>query len=467
MFGTPFLGFGLQYLAVGHTTHGMAVSAAGLALVHGMLAIVARRLGRDCRTLAEANVGLGVAFAVIAVPLAFDAHLTAVVWAAQGGLLAWIGCRRVRVLAVATGGALQVLAGAVFAGHLAESLPYPEDTLPVANQYFLGAAVVAAAGLITGRMIHGLSGRRNVDAAVPWLALVWGSGWWIAGGLVEAGYQVTSHRLSVSLCFVVLSLGAAALLADRLRWPHLHALGVAIGPTLWLAAVVSLISQALHPLDRFGWAAWPVSLAVFYCCLRSGENRFLAAGENRFRPLAGVLHGGAYWLLALLAVSEVYWQIDRASEGVWLIVAPASAGTALAAAALLGARWTPWPLLAHRRVYVSACAGADPAARRRGGGRGLCGVGRGSVAPALCAAAEPADRAARCVGVARDEVGGGRTPAEGRFGRRRRSARQSAGRCVRGHRGGDHGAGSDRSPHPGCAVASPKHCSTRPPSACR
>ena len=357
VFGTPFLGFGLQYLAVGHTTYGMAVSAAALALVHGVLAIVAHRLGRDCRTLAEANVGLGVAFAVIAVPLAFNAHLTSVVWAVQGGLLAWIGCRRVRVVAVATGGALQVLAGAVFAGHLAESLPYPEDTLPVANQFFGVAAVLAGAGLITGRMVHGLRDRRHVEAAVPWVALVWGSGWWIAGGLTEAGYQVTSHRLSVSLCFVVLSFGVAALLADRLRWPHLYALGVAIGPTLWLAAAVSLISQALHPLDRFGWAAWPVSLAVFYCCLRSGENRFLAAGEDRLRPLAGVLHGGAYWLLALLAVSEVYWQIDRASGGVWLIVAPAAAGTALAAAALLGTQRLRWPLLAHRRVFVSACAG--------------------------------------------------------------------------------------------------------------
>ena len=398
VFGTPFLGFGLQYLAVGHTDHGMAVSAAALVLVHGALAVVAHRLGRECRPLAEANIGLGVAFAVIAVPLAFDAHLTAVVWAAQGGLLVWIGCRRTRVLAVAAGGFLQVIAGAAFLGHLLESLPYPQDALPVANEFFLGAAVLAATGLMTGRMVHNLRGWVNVDAAVSWLALVWGSGWWIASGLAEVGYQLSSHRLAVSLCFVVLSFGAASLLADRLRWPHLHALGVAIGPTLWLAAGVSLVSQGLlHPLDRYGWVAWPVSLAVFYWFLRSGEDRFLRpgedrlpqtgedrflragedrllqtgedrflragedrllqTGEDRFRMLAGVLHGGAYWLLALLAVSEVYWQTDRAAEGVWLIVVPAAAGTVLAAAALLGERWLRWPLLRHRRVYVSACAG--------------------------------------------------------------------------------------------------------------
>ncbi len=366
VFGTPFLGFGLQYLAVGHTDHGMAVSAAALVLVHGALAVVAHRLGRECRPLAEANIGLGIAFAVIAVPLAFDAHLTAVVWAAQGGLLVWIGCRRTRLLAVAAGGFLQVMAGAAFLGHLLQSLPYPQDALPVANEFFLGAVVLAATGLMTGRMVHNLRGRVNVDAAVSWLALVWGAGWWIAGGLAEVGYQLSSHRLAVSLCFVVLSFGAASLVADRLRWPHLHALGVAIGPTLWLAAGVSLVSQGLlHPLDRYGWVAWPVSLAVFYWFLRSGEDRFLRpgedrllqTGEDRFRMLAGVLHGGAYWLLALLAVSEVYWQTDRAAEGIWLIVVPAAAGTVLAAAALLGDRWLRWPLLAHRSVYVSACAG--------------------------------------------------------------------------------------------------------------
>ena len=357
VFGTPFLGLGLQYLAIGHTDHGMAVSAAALALVHGALAVVAHRLGRECRPLAESYIGLGVAFAVIAVPLVFDAHLTAVVWAAQGGLLVWIGCRRARVLALAVGGVLQVMAGIAFLGHLLQFLPYPQDTLPVANEFFLGAAVLAGIGLVTGRMVHGLRGHLNVEPSVPWFALVWGSGWWILGGLAEVGYQLSAHRLPVSLCFVVLSFGAASLFADRLRWPHLHTLGVAIAPTLWLAALVSLVSQELHPLDRFGWAAWPVSLAVFYWFLRTREDRFLQTGDDRFRMLAGILHGGAFWLLALLAVSEVSWQTDRAAEGVWLIVVPAAAGTALAAAALLGGRWLRWPLLAHRRVYVSACAG--------------------------------------------------------------------------------------------------------------
>ena len=248
VFATPFLGLGLQYLAVGHTDHGMAVSAAALALVHGVLAVVAHRLGRECRPLAESYIGLGVAFAVIAVPLVFDAHLTAVVWAAQGGLLVWIGCRRARVLALAVGGVLQVMAGIAFLGHLQQSLPYPQDTLPVANEFFLGAAVLAGTGLMTGRMVHGLRGRINVEPSVPWLALVWGSVWWIAGGLAEVGYQLSAHRLSVSLCFVVLSFGAASLFADRLRWPHLH-------------------TSAWPSLRRCGWPPWSRSSAR--SCTRS------------------------------------------------------------------------------------------------------------------------------------------------------------------------------------------------------
>ena len=361
VFGTPFAGFGLQYLAVGHTEYGMAVSAAALALVHGLLAVVAHRLGRECRSLAEANVGLGAAFAVIAVPLAFDAPLTIVVWAVQGGLMAWIGCRRARVLAVAAGCALQALAGVAFLSNLWASLPDP-DAHAIYDAFVPVCAVLAGTGLVTGRMVHRLSGRVRINAAVSWVALAWGSGWWIIGGLMEVASQLTAHgltahQLSVSLGFVVLSFAAASMSADRLRWPHLHALGAAVGPTLWVAAIVSLVTQQLHPLDRFGWAAWPGALAVFYWFLRSRERRFLAPGEDRFRALAAVLHGGAFWLVMLLAFSEVSWQTENATRGVWPIVAPAAAITALAAAALLGVRWLRWPLRVHRQVYVWGCAG--------------------------------------------------------------------------------------------------------------
>ena len=348
VFATPFMGFGVQYLAVGHTSHGSEVSALALALAHGALWVAARRLGRECRQLAEAYAGIAVTFSVIAVPLAFDSYFTATVWAAQGCLLVWAGCRRKQMLAVVAGSLLQVLAAASFGYHLQEALPYPADTAVIANGFLTGAAILAVASMASGWLMHGARERLSIDASVPWIALSWGVGWWITGGLMEIGFQMSAQRLSTTLVFVVVSFGAAAAISNRARWPHLNAVGLLILPTLWVVALTSPAIQS-HPLDLYGWAAWPLSIVVFYW--------FLRFRESLFPRLVTTLHAGAYWLVALLVSVEAYWQVDQVASGVWPIVAPAAAATVLTAAILLGGRWLRWPLRAHHRTYIRACAG--------------------------------------------------------------------------------------------------------------
>ena len=144
MFGTPFIGLGVQQLAIGHTEYGLAISAAALAAVQGALALASRRMGVDRSQLVEAYAGLSVAFSAIAVPLALDTYFTSTVWAVQGLLLLWLGCRRDRLLALVGGALLQVLAAASFVQHLTESLPYPEDARALVNEHFLGALLLAA-----------------------------------------------------------------------------------------------------------------------------------------------------------------------------------------------------------------------------------------------------------------------------------------------------------------------------------
>ena len=141
VFGTPFMGFGLQYLAIGHTEYGLAISALLLAVAQGALTLIARRLDSEQGQLAAAYTGLAVTFLALAVPFALNAHYTSTVWALQGTLLVWFGCRRERVLAIDGGLLLQFLAGLSFMvhlDHLGFSL-YPEDTLPIVNEHFLGA----------------------------------------------------------------------------------------------------------------------------------------------------------------------------------------------------------------------------------------------------------------------------------------------------------------------------------------
>ena len=146
VFATPFMGFGVQYLAVGHTSHGSELSALALALVHGALWVAARRLGRECRQLAEAYAGIAVTFSVIAVPLAFDSYFTATVWA-RAGLPSGVGglsppadpdCRG-REPSAGSGRGLLRLPPA------GGPSVFP-DTAVIANGFLTGAAMLAVAG---------------------------------------------------------------------------------------------------------------------------------------------------------------------------------------------------------------------------------------------------------------------------------------------------------------------------------
>ena len=348
VFGTPFIGLGLQQLAIGHIEYGLAVSAAVLAVAQGALAMVARRLGADRRELAEAGASLAVVFAAIAVPLALDAYFTATVWSLQGLVLVWFGCRRGRLLPIISGGVLQLLAAASFAIHLGESLPYPPDAPALVNEFFLGALLLAAAGLVSGWLLQRREHRADFDPAIDGTALAWGISWWIAAGLMEISYQLSSGRLSTSIVFTVVSLGGAALASRRLRWPHLNGLGLLVLPVMMVALLVSLNRQA-HPLDRWGWAAWPLVLAVYYW--------FLRRREAALPQLSSALHVGGFWLLAVLVGVEVYWQVDRVADAVWPLVSPVAAVLALVGLTLAARRRPSWPVAAHWRSYLTACAG--------------------------------------------------------------------------------------------------------------
>ena len=383
VFGTPFMGFGLQYLVIGHTEYGLAISALLLAVAQGALALIVRRLHQERGQLAAAYTGLALTFLALAVPFALNAHYTSTVWALQGTLLVWFGCRRERVFAINGGLLLQFLAGLSFMVHLDASgfSLYPEDTLPIVNEYFLGAAVLAVAGLVSGWLLYRDRDRTRIDGAAPPLALAWGTVWWILGGLFEIGSQLGTGHLSAALVFVVASFGTATLLSRRLRWPQLDTLGLGILPTMAAVLIISLANQS-HPLGLYGWAAWPLSLIAHY--------GFLRLRESEFSQFGAVLHAGGYWLLAVLVGVEVHWQVDRFASEVWPPVAAFAAVLLLVAGTLSGRRLLAWPMAAHWRGYLLDCCrtGLD--------GVGDCRVGdlprfrRGPLASALLAGAESA-----------------------------------------------------------------------------
>ena len=349
LFGVPFIGLGFQFLLTDHLEYGTAISAASIAVIHGVFALVAHRFGKKSRSLVGVYLALAMTFLAIAAPLAFDAQYASAVWAVQGAVMVWAGLRHGLFVFVVGGGVLQLLSGGVFLTHLSESLPYPGGTTVLINGYFLGSVLLAGTGLFTSRILDGREDLFKGNRDIPWFFLFWGIGWWLLGGLVEIAGQVHGDgRVNASIAFAAASLGAMALAAPVVRWPKLAASGILLLPLLPLSLVVSLVLGD-HPFQAYGWAAWAVALVAYYSVLR--------LRGSAFPRVVTAMHVTGYWVLAVLLGAEIHWQVDRIATGVWPITAALAGVLALVGGTLLARDRLAWPLKERWQTYLMPCAG--------------------------------------------------------------------------------------------------------------
>ena len=211
------------------------------------------------------------------------------------------------------------------------------------------AAVMAATGLVSGLLLHRSGRQYGLGPEVAWVALGWGAAWWLAGGLLEIAYRLPSWQLPMALGFVAASLGLAARAAERAHWPQLGTLGLLILPTLAVMLGLATVWTS-HPLGRYGWAVWPLALAVYYWFLRFRDG---VLGSW----VAAALHVGGFWVVAALVGFEVHWQVGRVAGGVWQPVAALAAVLLLVGAALRASRQHLWPIGPLRRVYLAGGVG--------------------------------------------------------------------------------------------------------------
>ncbi len=362
VFGTPFTALGLQYLLLNDSKYGLAVSSLVLAAMLASLALYTRSSGIKSRPLSNAYAALAVTFLAIAVPFGLNANFTSTTWALQGAVLVWFGCRHQQMIYRYGGLLLQVLAALAFlvfldseellGGDQAGLALYPNDALPIFNVYSLGFLALAVAGFMSAWLYRE---RRRDETALelPWLTLIWGVLFWVAGGLWEIASHLSSAQLSASLGFMVGTFGVAVIAASYLNWPQLATLGLMITPTLLVAFVISVSNQT-HPLDEYGWVAWPLALAANY--------GFLCTREAVFTQFSSALHAGSYFLLAALLGFEIFWQVDQFADDVWPTFAALGGGVLLTAATLRtdpvsGGGVLDWPLKLHRRTYSGNCVG--------------------------------------------------------------------------------------------------------------
>jgi uncharacterized membrane protein len=347
VFGTPIIAFGLQVALVRDMEFGSAWSAFALAAFYIALASVLYARKRETlRLLVESFLALGVGFATLAVPLAFDGRWTSAVWAVEGAAIVWVGVRQGRILPRIFGMLLQPAAGLAFLA----GAERPFGATPILNSLYLGCVMVSVAGLFCSRYLE--SRRESINEAevvAARLLFIWGALWWFGGGINEIDrHAPAAWGLHSYLLFFAGSCAAFGALWRRLDWDMARYAAFAILPLMALI-VFLLVGQPFgqrHPFANHAYLGWVLAFAVHLWLLRSSEGRDGAWLEW--------FHAAGFWLLAVVLSWEVGWQIDHYVEGrrVWPLIAWALVpGTLIAVFAARGDR-LGWPVAAHRRAYL-------------------------------------------------------------------------------------------------------------------
>jgi uncharacterized membrane protein len=349
VFGTPVVAMALQMQLVRDISHGRAWSALGAGVVYlGLAAWLHGARRHSLQMLRDSFVALGIAFLTMAVPLWFDDTWTTATWALEGAALLWTGLRQDRRLPTAAGLLLQLLAAALFVVNLRVTA-----ATPLANATFMGALVLAIAGLTSAHVaLRPGSILRSSGPTVSSLLLAWGLGWWLyAGGNEVQTFVPAAWHSGAFLGLCTLTALACAALVRPLSWPALRVPALLLLPVMMLA-VWAWLAQQLHPFSEGGWLAWPAAFAVLCLSARWHE----ASIED---GLAAVLHGLTLWLLGLLVSWELGWQIQQgtAAGTVWSAAAWALAPAVMlmVLASDLVEQW--WPLCRHPRDFRRWVAG--------------------------------------------------------------------------------------------------------------
>ncbi len=360
VFGVPLVGFGLQVALVRDIEYGAAWSAVALAIVYGLLFLLLRaRAEPGLGLLARAFLALTAIFAVVAVPLVFDYRITAALWAVAAAGTFWLGVRQRTPLVRGFALLVQFGAGAVF---LWSGAARASDPL-FANAFFVGAMLVALSGMTTSAVADRAGDvlPASERGFIP-LLLLWGAGWWLAGGAFELERHLERIDLPhAALSWVVVSVAAALLISRAIRWPRLVLVGIALLPAMALVAWIDL-HLARTTLENFGWLVWPLAWIVQWSVLYAMDRPQRDGESPAPAPTPGQLYF-AHAISAIALIAQIAWEasewVDRIAppETVWLACAAVLPLIAflLLARPLAGA--ARWPLTSHRDAYAIGAGG--------------------------------------------------------------------------------------------------------------
>ena len=352
VFGTPLVGFGLQAGMVHHIEYALAWTSIALAAFYiGLATALWNRLTAEFRLICEAFVALGVMFATLAVPFAFDASWTSGTWAFEGAAAIWIGLRQSRLLPRILGYGLQVASAYTY---LSNYTYVSEESMFLLNSVYIGALIISLSALFISfqlRKYHDAEKAPGIallipqekSFSVPFLA--WGLIWWTAAAVFEIEDYFSSREEPLALLlFATFTASLLQWVKNKKSWDELR-----IPATLLLPALYILFPYAFFKNDHIfadwyfiGWAA---ALAAHYWLLKHYDD-----DESRYMRLQ---HMFGFWFVILLFTTEAAWQVDDFVHGAdtWPIIMTGLVPTVFMLLMYLHGTKLAWPVARHEKTY--------------------------------------------------------------------------------------------------------------------
>jgi uncharacterized membrane protein len=286
---------------------------------------------------------VAIGFFTLAIPLAFNAQLTAAFWTLEGFGVLYLGVQQDRFLARLFGGTMQYLAGIYFWLHTGEL----GHALPVVNDVYIGCLIVVMAALASALLLQRASNAESQRYAP--LFLYWGMAWWFVSGWEEIGrFATPALQLPAWLALCTASFVLLEWLGSRRSWHAMRQTALLLLPAAALAALQAFIEHG-HVLYGMMSLVLPLALAAHYWLLyRHDRDNVPALNLER--------HALSYWLLLLLAGSELGWIARQLAPGtsLWPLLAWGLSGAAGMLFSLRGVQQSSWPAAQHASAYTSS-----------------------------------------------------------------------------------------------------------------
>jgi len=345
VFGTPLIAFALQAKLVENIQYGLAFSALALAFYYIFLAyFLNKRLGGEKRLITESFLSIGIVFATLTIPFAFESNITSALWALEGAAIVWIGARQKQWLARAFGLLLLVVASVIFILDLDVGLM----SRLISRRDYLGSIILFVAILFAAYVLF--KNKAQVSKyEFPFIShalLISGMTIWLIFGLAQImSLDIDHYYLATVLGFLALTMFGSTLASKWLEWPQLASVLHVYVPLLILLGLVIGVFIG-HPTAEGGWLGWPIAIAALYWCLYQFDKHDRRATD--WMHVSGIL-------ITLIVVTwELGWRVERLAEWSqtwnWMIwgLLPS---IALWCVCSYGPK-NNWPILRHKTAYL-------------------------------------------------------------------------------------------------------------------